>query len=306
MAGVLNPSKIFIAGLPTGWDDRQFAALLAEQRVPVTRVARIKDHAAIVELSSPCAADIIRACNGMVFCHSNLSFRDWFDQERKPPLAKVARTEPFVLNYTVSPGGRELHVYDFDGTLFRSPVPNPALHDNSTLGRLKNPVFSNGYGWYQDTLTLDPPYVPPSPGPEWFVADVVASMKRSVDAGHYVVVMTGRTINFLDRVKQCIALTGVKPHDVICKPDFRLGTIKFKVAEIRRMVAAVQPSAVALWEDRPEQRDKFVKELQPMFGTALPFAIHMVVPAGETILPEAMEQELVAELVRRSKAPGAR
>jgi HAD domain family 1 in Swiss Army Knife RNA repair proteins len=48
----------------------------------------------------------------------------------------------------------EIHVYDFDNTLFRSPLPNRAIWDEKSRGRLYSAdVFMNG-GWFHDLSIL--------------------------------------------------------------------------------------------------------------------------------------------------------
>eukprot|EP00758_Cryptobia_borreli_P004763 Tbor_TRINITY_DN4566_c0_g1::TRINITY_DN4566_c0_g1_i1::g.15729::m.15729 len=49
-------------------------------------------------------------------------------------------------------------VFDFDGTLFRSPVPSPSVCEKDKK-RLLQPVFANGLGWFQNTKTLSSPYI---------------------------------------------------------------------------------------------------------------------------------------------------
>jgi NADH:ubiquinone oxidoreductase subunit len=60
----------------------------------------------------------------------------------------------------------EVHVFDFDGTLFRSPTPHPTRVDakfgEGALQRLLQPVSAGGLGWFQHKATLSPPYVPTS------------------------------------------------------------------------------------------------------------------------------------------------
>ncbi|KAF4980945.1 hypothetical protein FZEAL_3165 [Fusarium zealandicum] len=47
-----------------------------------------------------------------------------------------------------------LHVYDFDNTLFKTPLPNPALWNGPTIGTLSNQeAFVNG-GWWHDSRIL--------------------------------------------------------------------------------------------------------------------------------------------------------
>ena len=77
----------------------------------------------------------------------------------------------------------ELHVYDFDGTLFKSPAP---------------PVdWDKGMGaWYSAPGSLLPPCVPANPGNEWWYENVVESAKQSIsDPSVLAVMMTGRSNN---------------------------------------------------------------------------------------------------------------
>ncbi|KAI0148591.1 hypothetical protein GGR57DRAFT_474884 [Xylariaceae sp. FL1272] len=47
-----------------------------------------------------------------------------------------------------------IHIYDFDNTLFQTPLPNPKLWNPNTLGRLGNTdIFVNG-GWWHDSRIL--------------------------------------------------------------------------------------------------------------------------------------------------------
>ncbi|KAK4099900.1 hypothetical protein N658DRAFT_525127 [Parathielavia hyrcaniae] len=49
---------------------------------------------------------------------------------------------------------KAIHVYDFDNTLFKTPLPNPKLWNGPTIGTLSNPdAFING-GWWHDSRIL--------------------------------------------------------------------------------------------------------------------------------------------------------
>ncbi|KAK7198128.1 hypothetical protein NESM_000769200 [Novymonas esmeraldas] len=100
----------------------------------------------------------------------------------------------------------ELHIFDFDGTIFYSPAADAdALADvlaevnvaadggggggdaaaeaKKLHGRLRNPVSSGGLGWYQSLATLSPPAVPEHPSEErWFVTPILAHMRAIVAA----------------------------------------------------------------------------------------------------------------------------
>jgi hypothetical protein len=49
---------------------------------------------------------------------------------------------------------KTIHIYDFDNTLFKTPLPNPLIWNGPTIGQLSNPdIFTNG-GWWHDSRIL--------------------------------------------------------------------------------------------------------------------------------------------------------
>lgn len=73
----------------------------------------------------------------------------------------------------------ELHVYDFDGTLFRSPSPPESWSDKGA--------------WWSDSISLSDPCVPERPGSSWWVSPVVAAARQSIaDPNVLAVLCTGR------------------------------------------------------------------------------------------------------------------
>ncbi|KAF9957578.1 hypothetical protein BGZ72_001668 [Mortierella alpina] len=90
-------------------------------------------------------------------------------------------------------GFRTVNVFDFDQTLFQSPLPNPALWDPSFLGILTSWNYC-GTGWWHNPGTLEL-------GPEteatcwdgWWNEDIVKEVKKSSsDPGCLTVLLTGR------------------------------------------------------------------------------------------------------------------
>ena len=75
----------------------------------------------------------------------------------------------------------KLHLYDFDGTLFGSPLPPPEYPHQINK-------------WFQDPVSLAPPCVPESPTGEWWNPAVAPLAMRSInDPDVYAVLMTGRS-----------------------------------------------------------------------------------------------------------------
>ena len=70
----------------------------------------------------------------------------------------------------------KLGVYDFDWTLFRSPLGPPGAR-----------------GWWSNPQSLCPPVVPMRPGKKWWIEEVVKEMRNDQKRGDAVTsVITGR------------------------------------------------------------------------------------------------------------------
>jgi hypothetical protein len=84
----------------------------------------------------------------------------------------------------------KLHIFDFDGTLFSSPLDN---QENKKLyEKVKGKPWPHR-GWWGRIETLQPPLVPDPAPPEWFIESVVQRFQESrKDATADTVILTGR------------------------------------------------------------------------------------------------------------------
>ncbi|KAG0324245.1 hypothetical protein BGZ99_002030 [Dissophora globulifera] len=84
-------------------------------------------------------------------------------------------------------------VFDFDQTLFQSPLPNPALWDPSFIGILTSWNYCAS-GWWQNPATLElGPAAEASCWKDWWNEDIVAKVRESsADPGCLTVLLTGR------------------------------------------------------------------------------------------------------------------
>jgi DNA topoisomerase-1 len=127
-----------------------------------------------------------------------------------------------------------LDVYDFDGTLFRSP---------------EKPVWWKG-GWWGNLDSLTPPCVPEQPSSDWWNGSVVEAAKRSLsNPDTRTIFLTGRIQKFSIRVKDLLRQAGL-PFDEM----FFAGggaTEKFKLETIKKILGE-EPTirGVSIWEDR--------------------------------------------------------
>lgn len=136
----------------------------------------------------------------------------------------------------------QLHLYDFDGTLFRSP-DEPAAHAGDDA-------------WVMSHESLGPPCVPEVPGPEWWNPEVVAAAEASInDPDVTAVVCTGRAEEvFWPRIRQLLQDKGLAFDRVLCNNlGYAGSTRRFKLEALREMLYAnPRITDVQIWEDDAE------------------------------------------------------
>jgi hypothetical protein len=168
----------------------------------------------------------------------------------------------------------ELHVYDFDDTLFRSP---------------RQPEGLKGDPWWTDPRSLEEPCVPAEPGGEWWIGPVVASAKRSIaDPDVMAVLMTGRwDAVFRQRVEDLLRMKGLDFAEVHLAPQegstdyFKATTIK----DILRQHPAIKK--VRFWDDNTKNLKLFKAEVEAR-GLEVEVNPIEVAPQRALCTPESM------------------
>lgn len=131
--------------------------------------------------------------------------------------------------------GLELHIYDFDGTLFRSPHA---------------PAFWMGQ-WWSAAESLLPPCVPEHPGSDWWVASTVAAARQSIaNPDVYAVLITGRPARsgLRYRVPELLKLAGLRFDEVFLSNTD--STVTFKQRTILSLLQRLPAiDKVVLWDD---------------------------------------------------------
>jgi len=198
-----------------------------------------------------------------------------------------------------------LHVYDFDGTLFKSPIPSPKLWHPNLFGKLMEDI-DTGLGWFQDKITLSEPYVPSKPGPEWFNQDVVESVRNSMKRKDTItVLLTGRNKSYKDSIDSIISQCGLEFHEKGFKPQTIpiITTKKFKKQFLLDIIEKYSSVNVEIWEDRPNHSKDFklfFSELTKNSNSTLKFyKIHQV-KTSSINLPQELEKDLVEQLIQRN------
>jgi hypothetical protein len=147
-----------------------------------------------------------------------------------------------------SRGGRktELHIFDFDQTLFQSPGPPPNL-----------PKKERGKFW-QDPESLGGELVPDTPNENWYVRHVVDAFRRAKkNPRALVVVMTGRSESFRRKVKELLEHEDLKPDELVLKQE-QEPTQDYKTREMKRILKEhPDVKKVHFHEDREEHLRDF-------------------------------------------------
>jgi len=193
-------------------------------------------------------------------------------------LRRIIREE--VQGAQSDSGIDRIAIFDFDGTLFRSPEKPPWWPYEGFWGRLE---------------TLSPPYVPQDPGPEWFIESVLSEARAAIgDSRTYSCLLTGRIPKFSGRVKELMEGVGITFQDYFFAPGG--STLPFKIKIIEDLISR-NPGVriVEMWEDRQEHIGPFEEKLNQM---GVQFRVHHVqstpqefLPGSEKIIPPAKKKK---------------
>lgn len=138
----------------------------------------------------------------------------------------------------------ELHLFDFDGTLFHSPAPPD--------------FWKKGY-WWNEAQSLHPPCVPLKPGPKWWNAEVVSKAKQSIsDPNIWAFLCTGRDLGSFSRyrVPELLEGQGLLFDELYLKDGGK--TEQFKVKVLSQLIRKYPfVTKIQIWEDRHDHLNTF-------------------------------------------------
>lgn len=174
---------------------------------------------------------------------------------------------------------KNLSIFDFDGTLFRSP---------------ERPDWWKEKGWWGKHESLSPPCVPEKPGSDWWVSSTVEAAKAAVsDSETYAVLITGRLAQkFHARVFELLSHVGLRFDETHLTPGG--GTLPHKLRVIEGLINRLPTiEKVEIWEDRSEHVGAF-KSVIEQFGKES--EIHLVSTHAHALecTPESMAERVVA------------
>ncbi|PKS13006.1 hypothetical protein jhhlp_000347 [Lomentospora prolificans] len=166
---------------------------------------------------------------------------------------------------------KAIHIYDFDNTLFKTPLPNPSLWNGPTIGLLSSPDFLTNGGWWHDSRIL----AATGDGVEkeearayqgWWnekIAKLVRLSMKQKDA--LCVLLTGRSEHgYADLVKRICKskklefdMMGLKPR--VGPQDERFSnTMQFKQAFLEAILETYKfATEIRIYEDRHKHVKQF-------------------------------------------------
>lgn len=150
----------------------------------------------------------------------------------------------------------KLIIYDFDGTIFKSP--NRQQGENIYLEQTQqNLPFT---GWWGRLESLMPPIIPLLPDQNWFVTKTVEHYhKHSTDKNNKLVLMTGRPIYIKNRVLEicdCQNLEFEEHYFRGHKNDKGNNTLEVKQNQILDLIK-FDVNSIEIHEDRTHHVSEF-------------------------------------------------
>lgn len=152
-----------------------------------------------------------------------------------------------------------IKIFDFDGTIFNSPVPNRDIWNKHMFGKLMSETERGGYGWFQNPITLAPQYI----GNSDFNEDVLEEIRIANENPNEVTVMlTGRTVAYSTHVRDILDTVGIEFDHYGLKPlsngKNKIFTMNFKQEFIRDIISKYDNVvSVQMWDDRSKHVDRF-------------------------------------------------
>jgi HAD domain family 1 in Swiss Army Knife RNA repair proteins len=197
---------------------------------------------------------------------------------------------------------KSIHVYDFDNTLFTSPLPNPQLWVAPTIGKLQAYEATAFGGWWHDVGVLEATgqgleKEEPRAWEGWWNEAVVDLVRCSMEAKDVLTVaLTGRSESyFAELINRMLNAKKLDFDLVVLKPDVGPSgqsfesTMSFKQAFLHHLVFTyVNADEIRVYEDRPKHVKGFRDYFEKMNKSFLSHPVDQPAPPRKPITAEVI------------------
>ena len=202
------------------------------------------------------------------FFHINNSLRN---MKTTYPLVGLKRWSCKSKDIPGVAGTKAIHVYDFDNTLFCSPLPNTQLWSPMTIGQLQaREAFAHGGWWHEPAILAATGKGLEEEEPKgwqgWWNETIVDLVRLSVGQKDVVtVLLTGRNeTNFTEIVNKMCVSRDLDFDLVVLKPEVGPNnerfhtTLEFKNEFLRELVCTYKNAdEIRIYEDRAKHVQSF-------------------------------------------------
>lgn len=179
----------------------------------------------------------------------------------------------------------DIYIFDFDGTLMRTPEETPSWW--------KDPA---PFSWHSDPVSLSPPVVPSKPSGKHWISWVAKEAKKALqDSNAKVFLVTARVSSMKKRILEILKSKGLSFDGVYFNPGTDASSYKKKVfLDIQKRIPS--PSEVHIFEDN--HLSQYVPFLEKVFPQANVEG-HHVKDSKHPIPPEGIPMGMVARVTDR-------
>jgi len=155
----------------------------------------------------------------------------------------------------------KLHLFDFDGTLFKSPEYVPDWWE-----------APGQWSWLSHPLSLTDPCVPLNPSSNWWIKNTVEEAKKSVrNRDALTIICTGRVETHKPRILSLLNKAGIRGLDnLYINPG--ISAAKFKLKVIDDLYRKYSFEEVHIWEN--ENYNHYKEVIESKYG--IPCVIHPI------------------------------
>ncbi|KAL2426231.1 hypothetical protein ABEF95_002661 [Exophiala dermatitidis] len=219
--------------------------------------------------------------------HSLVSLRRWSSKSKELPAISSIKA---------------IHVYDFDNTLFSSPLPNPQIWTPPTIGMLQAYETLAYGGWWHDSSILAATgegieKEEPRAWEGWWNETIVQLVELSVQAKDVLtVLLTGRgETNFAELINRIVNAKKLDFDLVVLKPEVGPAgqhfetTIAFKQEFLKEMVFTYKHAEeIRIYEDRPKHVKGFREYFEKLNKSLLSHPADQPPPPRKPITTEVI------------------